>query len=133
MSALRLRVRTPDGLVLDRDVRSLRVEDEDGWVGVLPGRRDLIALLPPGLVLFTDDEGDGFVAISGGLLELTDGDCRVVTGDARLARAAREAADLLDALFVARKERGERRRDVLDDLEREALRRVAGAVRESGA
>lgn len=130
MSALRLRVRTPEGLLLDREVRALRVEDEDGWIGVLPGRRDLLAVLPPGLVLFTDEEGEGFVAIAGGLLELTGGECRVVASDARLARDPREAAELLDALLRARKERGGRRREVLDELEREALRRVAGAVRE---
>lgn len=134
MSALRLRVRTPEGLALDREVRSIRAEDEDGWIGILPGRRDLLAVLPPGLVLFADaDEGEGYVALSGGLLELTSGDCRISAHDARVARDPSAAADALDALLRNRRERSERRREVLSQLEREALRRVALAVREGGA
>ncbi|HEY8432725.1 MAG TPA: hypothetical protein VIL20_30350 [Sandaracinaceae bacterium] len=130
MRTLRLRVRTPEGLVLDREVKAVRVEDADGWVGILPGRRDLIALLVPGLVLFDDEAREGYVAVSGGLLELTAGECRVMVGDARLARDPSEAAEALAALLRARRERSERRRAVLDELEREALRRVASAVRE---
>src|SRR5690606_19701175 len=130
---LRLRVRTPEGLVLDREVRSVRAEDEDGWIGILPGRRDLLALLPPGLVLFGDEEGEGYLAISGGLLDLTAGECRVMAREARLARDPGEAAEALAALLRARRERSERRREVLDELEREALRRVASSVREPSA
>lgn len=130
--ALRLRVRTPEGLALDREVRSIRVEDEDGWIGILPGRRDLLAVLPPGLVLFATDEGEGYVAVSGGLLELTSGDCRISAHDARVAGDPVAAADALDALLRGRRERSERRREVLGQLEREALRRIALAVREAG-
>lgn len=130
MSVLYLRVRTPEGLALDHEVRSIRVEDRDGWIGILPNRRDLLAVLPAGLVLFADDEGEGYVAISGGLLELTHNDCRISARVARVARDPSAAAEALDVLLRERRERSERRREVLDQLEREALRRVAHVARE---
>lgn len=128
---LTLQVRSPEGLVFDGPVRALRAEDEDGWFGVLPGRMDVVAVLPPGLLLFEDAAGDGFVALSGGLLELADGRCRVMAREARLSRDVEEAAAALDALLEARRRRAGRRRGVMQDLEREALRRLARALREA--
>ena len=132
MSVLVLAIRTPEGLAYDGPVRSIRAEDEDGWFGILPGRRDVVAVLPPGLVLFEDEEGEGFVAISGGVLDHCNDRCRVMAREARLSRAPLEAAAELDALVGGRRERSERRREVADDLEREALRRMARALREAG-
>lgn len=132
MSAgLRLRVRTPEGLLHDGAVTSIRAEDRDGWFGILPGRRDVLATLPPGLVLFTDAAGDGFVAISGGLLSLQRGECRVMAPEARLARDPVAAADALEALRTRRRERAGRRRGVMEDLEREALVRMTRAMRDA--
>ena len=127
---LSLAIRTPLGLLYEGSVRSIRAEDLDGGFGILPGRRDLAAALPPGLVLFEDAEGDGYVAVSGGVLELTGGACRVMAPEAELARDPTDAAERLVALRAARRERSERRRGVLFDLEREALRRLANSLRE---
>ncbi|HJL15233.1 MAG TPA: hypothetical protein RMH99_06230 [Sandaracinaceae bacterium LLY-WYZ-13_1] len=129
--SLTLRVRTPEGLAFDGPVDAIRAEDADGWFGILPGRRDVVAVLPPGLLLFEDAEGDGFVALSGGLLELTRDRCRVVVREARVAREAEAAADALDTLIEARRARIEHRRGVMEDLEREALRRLARALEEA--
>ena len=94
---LRLRVRTPEGLLYDDLVSSIRAEDRDGWFGILPGRRDVLATLPPGLLLFADAEGDGFVALSGGLLALRGGECRVMASEARLAVVAHWIRSLPDS------------------------------------
>lgn len=129
--SLALSVRTPDGLVFDGPVAAIRAEDEDGWFGILTGRRDVVAVLPPGLLLFEDADGDGFVALSGGLLDLSHDRCRVMAREARLSRDAEAAAAELDELLTARRERSERRRGVMTDLEREALRRLARSLREA--
>ena len=68
---LRLSVRSPRGLHLDAEVDAITAEDSSGWVGVLPGRQDFVAVLPPGLLLFRDSDGEGYVAVAGGLLELS--------------------------------------------------------------
>jgi len=127
---LRLAVRTPEGLVFDGTVAAIRAEDLDGGFGILPGRRDLAAVLPPGLVLFTDDDGDGYVAVSGGVLELIGGRCRVVAGEAELARDPEEAARALRSVHESRASRAARHTGVLEDLEREALHRLATALKQ---
>lgn len=121
---LRLMIRTPLGLVCDSDVRSVCAEDEAGWFGILPGRRDIIACLPPGLLTFRDSEGEMFVALSSGLLELRGETCRVVVRDAKLSRSLDDVAEALASALEARKTRGKRRSGVFADLEREALRRL---------
>lgn len=127
---LTLAVRTPDGAVYEGPVASIRAEALDGGFGILPGRRDCAAVLPPGLVLFEDADGDGFVALGGGVLELTAGECRVIAREAELARAPEEAASRLTELRARRRRRASQRRGVFEDLEREALRRLARSFRE---
>jgi alternate F1F0 ATPase F1 subunit epsilon len=129
VTELRLSLRTPQGLVIDREVLAITAEDEDGWFGILPGRRDVLASLPPGLLTFRDADGEVFVAMSGGLLDLRSGHCRVMAREAQHSRQLAEVATALSQALAGRRVRGERHRGVLADLEREALARVAREVR----
>jgi F-type H+-transporting ATPase subunit epsilon len=129
VTGLRLSIRTPEGLLIDRVVAAISAEDESGWFGILPGRRDVLASLPPGLLTFRDDDGEGFVALSGGLLELRGGQCRVMVREAQHSRELADVAEALADALSLRRRRGHRRRDVLSDLEREALRRMAREAR----
>lgn len=128
MSTLSLQLRTPNGLMVDQPVLSITAEDNNGWFGVAPGRADLIALLPPGLLLFRDEEGEVFVALAGGLLDLHDGRCRVMARQAVVSRDLDEIADQLEAHLGGRSARRETQRTVMDELVREALRRMAKEV-----
>lgn len=129
MSRLRLAIRTPEGVVCERDVSAINVEDEAGWFGILPGRRAIIAALPAGLLTFRDSSGEWFVAHSAGLLELRGADCRVLVPEATLERKLEDLADALQRAVAKRRERGRRRAGVMADLEREALRRLASESR----
>lgn len=129
MSQVHLLLRTPSGLLLDREVQAVVAEDRSGWFGVRPGCADLVAVLPPGLLTFRDEEGEGFVALSGGLLDLRGADCRVVARDAVLSRRLEDVAAALEAHLDKRRRGQERQRGVLHDLVREALRRLAKAER----
>ncbi len=129
MSALSLQIRTPHGLLVAQAVDAITAEDRSGWFGVAPGRADLVAVLPPGLLTFRDSEGEGFVALSGGLLELRSGRCRVLAREAVVSRNLDEIADELEAHLRDRNARSETHRSVMDELVREALRRMVGEVR----
>lgn len=131
-AALTLRVRTPDGLLVDQAVRSVLVEDHDGWFGIRPGRVDVVASIPPGLMVFRDDEGEGFVASSGGLLDLRGDVCRVMLHDAELSRELGQVSERLAEARQRRAQRSETYRGVFEDLEREALRRFVRGQREGG-
>ncbi|MCB9676111.1 MAG: F0F1 ATP synthase subunit epsilon [Alphaproteobacteria bacterium] len=126
MKPLVLEVRTPTGIVLEREVRSITAEDRSGWFGIRPGRADVMAVLPPGLLVYLDAEGEGFVALSGGLLGMWDGRCRVVATEATPARDLASIAAEVARLERQREERAEVHRGVVRDLAREALRRLLG-------
>lgn len=133
---LKLQLRTPAGLLVDQAVREIRAEDESGYFGILPGREDLVAAMPASLLTFVDDGGEAFVALSGGLLDLRAGVCRVTAREAELTRVLEDVAHKLDAAFATRRQRAQSRRGALVELEREAMRRLArdvSAARRAGA
>lgn len=122
--SLTLRVRTPEGLLVDRAVERVIAEDADGWFGIAPGRRDLVAALLPGLLVFRDREGEAFVALGGGLLELRNDECRVLCRDAVVVRSIDQIAERVEALLRSRRARSHIQRGVVAELVREALRRI---------
>ncbi|MCA9623430.1 MAG: hypothetical protein KC731_30625 [Myxococcales bacterium] len=122
---LHLEIRTPRGLLVDGPIRRLAAEDLDGWFGILPGRTDVVAALPAGLLVFEDEDGEAFLALAGGLLDLRAGDCRVMAREAVLSRDLDAISEAVDAHIDERRRRGGRQRDVMADLAREALRRLA--------
>ena len=127
--SLQLTIRTPAGVLFEGPVASVRAEDSSGGFGIRPGREDVVAVLPPGLLVFRDGEGEGFVALSGGLLSLERGACKVTARDAVLSRSLDDVAERLEALEAQRARRTGSRRDVLDQLAKEALRRMVREVR----
>ena len=124
MKTIQLGIRTAVDLIFSGPVRAIRAEDRDGWFGIRPGRRDLAAVLPPGLLLFDDEKGEAFVALAGGLLDLHGEDCHVMARDAVLARELDDVEDLLASHLRLRREGPEVQRNVFDDLAKEALRRL---------
>ncbi len=126
---LTLAVRTPTGLVLDQPVDAITAEDRTGWFGVRPGRTDLVAVLPPGLLMWRDADGEGFVALSGGILELRSGRCRVLAREAVVSRDLEAVADVVDEHVRARSERSALHRGVVADLAKHVLVHLARGER----
>lgn len=128
-STLRLRLRSPAGLLLDRAVERVVAEDLDGWFGIGPGRAELVAALPHGLLVWRDSTGEGFVAHHGGLLYQKVDECRVVCRAAVATRRLEDVADEVARLVEARRDRSSRHHGIVRDLVREALRRMAQELR----
>jgi alternate F1F0 ATPase F1 subunit epsilon len=124
-SALHLLLRTPDGLQYDGPILRLRAEDLDGWFGIGPGRPDLISVLPPGLLVFEDTEGEAFVANGGGTLDLKDGVCRVAVRSAVIARQPESVARALGEQRASMEHHKRVEHETLDVLIKEAMRRTA--------
>jgi len=124
MRRLHLEIRTPQGVVVETEVTRVVAEDRDGWFGLLPGRLDVVAVLPPGLLLFDDAEGEAFVAVDAALLELRGGRVQVLTQAAQLSRDLDGIGDEVEARLRQRQARTALRRTVLEELAREARRRV---------
>lgn len=122
--ALGLEIRTPRGVLVETEVERLVAEDRDGWFGVWPGRLDLLAVLPPGLLHYEDAQGEMFVAVDAALLELRAGRIQVLTQVAHVSRDLDGIADEVAARLQRRRERVALQRTVLEDLAMEARRRL---------
>ena len=68
---LKLDVVTPEGQALSREVTEVVLPGLRGSFGVLPGHMPLIAALQPGILKFTDPDGETIYAIGGGYAEVT--------------------------------------------------------------
>lgn len=66
---LRLVIRTPTEVVLDRQLRSARVPTATGQAGLRPRAEPLLTAVEPGLILVHADGGTSFAATAGGLLQ----------------------------------------------------------------
>jgi F-type H+-transporting ATPase subunit epsilon len=124
MSGLHLEIRTPVALVFEGPVETIRAEDLSGWFGIRPGRRDLAAVLSPGLLLFEQAGSERYVALAGGLLDLAGERCRVMAREAVMSDRLEEIAEDVARHERAFADRSRSQRDVFDDLAREALRRL---------
>ena len=129
MSRLTLELRTPVGLLVDSPVDSIVAEDLDGWFGIRVGRSDLVAVLRPGLLSFRDEEGEAYVALAAGLLDLHQNHCRVCAREAVLTRELSEIAERVEALVRGRTARQKARLGAMLDLIREAERRLLEELR----
>ena len=63
-----LKVLLPERVLLDREVHTVVAEAENGSFGLLPHHVDFAAALAPGILSYTTDEGEAFVAVDAGLL-----------------------------------------------------------------
>lgn len=129
MKRLLLRVRTPERVVIDAPVHAVRAEERSGWFGVAKGRAEVVAVVPAGLLVYRDDDGEGYVAIGGGLLHVKDEECRVMVRDALASRDLTAIGSEIERYVQRRSARIERERDIIDELAREALRRLSQEAR----
>jgi F-type H+-transporting ATPase subunit epsilon len=106
MLTLTLRVITPDRIVIDEEVTSVRLPAVGGSLGVLPRHAPMIAALEPGVVRYKTAKGQDSLFCAGGFAEVHGDTLRVVTragelakdiDEARAREAERRARERLDA------------------------------------
>lgn len=74
-AALNLRIATPAQVLVDSEgIRSVRAMDFSGSFGILPGHADMLTVLPPSVVSWTNaDDVREYCAVRGGVLTVEDG------------------------------------------------------------
>ena len=65
---MNLKLLLPTEIFLDRQVTKIVAEGENGSFCLLPRHQDMVAALVPGLLSFTEDEQEEFVAVDEGVL-----------------------------------------------------------------
>lgn len=122
---LNLSIRTPQGLLYLGPVTSVTAEAADGWFGLAPGHEDLVVVLAAGLFLLRDAKGEAFVATEGGLLNLAAGQCHIMVRSAVMTRRLEDITPRIEQHLAERRSRVKVQHDVMDELAREARRRLA--------
>jgi len=79
MATLTLRVITPDRIMLDEVVESVRLQGLDGSLGVLPRHAPMVAALDTGLIRYTKNGVEHVLFCAGGFAEVHGDTLRVVT------------------------------------------------------
>lgn len=69
---MRLRIVTPLSVVVDEDVDSLRAEDPTGSFGIMAGHAPFLTALTISIVSWRKAKREGFCAVRGGVLTVTD-------------------------------------------------------------
>jgi F-type H+-transporting ATPase subunit epsilon len=68
---LRLEIVTPDGIIYSEDVEMVTLPSVEGELGILPQHVGLMTQLVPGEMIVRRGGRDEFVAVGGGLVEVT--------------------------------------------------------------
>ena len=111
MTALRLRVLTPEATVFDESVAEVVAPLPDGWIGILPGHRAFEARLMPGQIIVRLGGRGRRIATLGGTMSVNHTGVRMLVGAAGVDRDLSELE----------RDIGEQARE-LAEMEREAER-----------
>ena len=67
---MQLRVLTPDEVILDTDVETIRVQLPDGWWGILPGHAPFLAHVIAGFMRYRYEGNTRYIALYQGTIEV---------------------------------------------------------------
>ncbi|MEX1024943.1 MAG: F0F1 ATP synthase subunit epsilon [Planctomycetota bacterium] len=76
---LTLRIITPERIVLDTVVSSVKIPGVDGLIGILPRHAPMVAALDIGMLHYAVDGKDQAIFVSGGFAEVRNDTVRVVS------------------------------------------------------
>ena len=88
---LKLEIVTPERVVYSVDVLMVTLPAVDGQIGVYPRHTPLLTRIAPGEIIVSRAGGDEFLAVGGGLVEITADSVAIVTDMAVAAKDIDEA------------------------------------------
>ncbi len=104
MDRLTLEVASPDRLLVHEEADHVQAPGLDGYLGVLPGHAPLLTELKEGVLTYTRDGRDQYLAVHRGFMEVQPDRVRVLSDGAELAnqidveRARKALARAMDVL-----------------------------------
>ena len=111
-NTLNLEIVTPTAVVYSKDVQMVTLPAADGQIGVYPQHVPLLTRVVPGEIIVLVDGQEEFLAVGGGLVEITDDHIAIVTDMAVAAKDIDEAT-----AEEARQRAAARLRDKISDEE----------------
>ena len=124
---MKLKVLLPFEIFAEKtNVSRIVAETNDGSFGILPHRRDCVAALVPGILIYeTEAEGEVYVAVDEGVLVKTGMDVLVSVRDAIGGSDLGQLREAVEREFMALDEREQSVRSVMMKMESGIIRRLA--------
>jgi F-type H+-transporting ATPase subunit epsilon len=124
---MHLKILLPFGIAADMtDVLRIVAETRSGSFGILPRRRDCVASLTPGILVFeTRADGEAYAAVDEGVLTKTGGLVLVAVRNAILGAGLPELRRAVEAEFLQLNEQERGMRRTLAKIESGFIRRMA--------
>jgi F-type H+-transporting ATPase subunit epsilon len=124
---MNLKILLPFEIFIDTtDVLRVVVQTREGFLGLLPRRRDCVAALAPGILLYqTKAAGEAFVAVDEGVLVKTGRDVLVSVRRAIGGTDLHQLRDAVEREFLTLNEHEQDARSVMAKLEAGFLHRLA--------
>src|SRR5882724_10498500 len=88
---LKLEIVTPEATVYSEDVHMVTLPAVEGQIGIFPHHVPLLTRIVPGEIMVRKNGHDDFLAVGGGLVEITSGRVAIVTDMAVAAKDIDEA------------------------------------------
>jgi F-type H+-transporting ATPase subunit epsilon len=88
---LKFEIVTPTAIVYSQDVHMVTLPAIEGQIGIYPHHVPLLTRIVPGEIIVTKDGQDEFLAVGGGLVEITGESVAIVTDMAVAAKDIDEA------------------------------------------
>jgi len=85
MKSIKLKITTPERVVLEKEFQSISLPTEKGEITVLPDHISLLTSLVPGEVQAKDKGGEVLMAVSGGFVEFHDNEMNILADTAERA------------------------------------------------
>jgi F-type H+-transporting ATPase subunit epsilon len=91
-NTLKLEIVTPDGTAFSEDVEMVTLPGVEGQLGILPQHVPILTQMVPGEMIVRQNGQDRFLAVGGGLIEITGDHVAILTDLALPAEKIDEAA-----------------------------------------
>lgn len=118
-----LKILLPERVVLDETVDKVVAEGPEGSFGLLPRHIDYVSPLVPGILSYTHDEEETFLAVDEGVLVKCGDDVLVSVRDAVLGPDLESLHATVRDQFTERREQEKAMHSALAKLESEVVRR----------
>ncbi|GAB4334568.1 MAG: F0F1 ATP synthase subunit epsilon [Candidatus Abyssubacteria bacterium] len=126
---MRLKVLLPAEILIDREVEKVTAEAENGSFTLLPRHIDFVAALVPGILFFTAEGEEEFIAVDEGILIKRADEVLVSTRKAVRGPELGSLRKAIEREFLGRTEREKKSRSASAKIEADLVRRFMELTR----
>ena len=130
-ASFKLNIVTPAAM-FSRDITHFRLRDESGFFGIMKGHTDFLTVLLPSLCYYRDSSGsEVFLAVDAGVFSIRNGIATLTSREVFESTDPQKLAELIESAFEQRRRSEAALREMLGNIEKSFVEKMAGFLRET--